>query len=52
MFGNPVYRQILQRGGAEPSEVQAAVAAVMREEHRGEPAVVSMQAIVFDAHKA
>lgn len=52
VFGSPAFDQIRQRGGAKPSEVQEAVAAAMRREFGGEPGVVSMQAIVFEAHKA
>jgi SAM-dependent methyltransferase len=52
IFGSPVFDQIRQRGGATPSEVQDAVAAAMRREFGGEPGVVSMQAIIFEARKA
>jgi SAM-dependent methyltransferase len=51
VYGNPVYDQIRQRGGATPSDIQAAVAAVMRQEFGGEPGLVPMQAIVFEARK-
>ena len=50
VFGNPVFDQIRQRG-AKPSEVHEAVAAAMREEFGGEPAVVPLQAIMFEARK-
>jgi hypothetical protein len=52
VFGSPVFDQIRQRGGATRSEVQDAVAASMRWEFGGEPGVVSMQAIVFEARRA
>jgi len=52
VFGSPVFDQIRQRGGAAPSEVQEAVTAAMRRELGSEPAVVSMQAVVFEARKS
>lgn len=52
VFGSPAFDQIRQRNGAEPSEVQEAVAAAMRREFGGEPGLVSMQAIMFEARKA
>ncbi len=51
VFGNPVFDQIRQRGGAEPSKVQEAVAAAMRKEFGGDSAEISLQAIVFEARK-
>jgi ubiquinone/menaquinone biosynthesis C-methylase UbiE len=51
VFGNPVFDQIRQRGGAAPSEVQQAIATAMRQEFGGEPAVVPLQAIVFESRK-
>ena len=50
-FGNPVFDQIRQRGGAEPDQIQEAVAVAMRQEFGGEPGVTSIQAIVFEAGK-
>jgi hypothetical protein len=52
IFGNPVFDQVRQRGGAAASEVQDAVATAMRREFGGEPGVVSLQAILFEARKA
>lgn len=52
VFGSPVVDQIRQRHGAEPSEVQEAVAAAMRREFAGDPALLPLQAIVFEACKA
>jgi hypothetical protein len=49
VFGSPVLDQIRQRGGAEPTEIQEAVAAAMRHEFGREPSVVPTQAIVFEA---
>jgi len=51
VFGSPVIDQIRQRGGVAPSDVQEAVAAAMRREFGGEPGLVSMQAIVFEARR-
>ena len=51
VFGNPVLDQIMQRGGVEPGEVQNAVAAAMRKEFGQEPAVMPLQAIIFEAWK-
>jgi SAM-dependent methyltransferase len=51
VFGNPVFDQIRQRG-AKPSEVHGAVADAMREEFGVEPAVVPLQAIMFEVRKA
>jgi SAM-dependent methyltransferase len=51
VFGNPVFDQIRQRGGAAPSDVQQAVAAAMRREFGGEPGVVPTQAITFESRK-
>jgi len=51
VFGSPVFEQIRQRGGVAPTEIQNAVAAAMRREFGGEPGVVPMQAIVFEARK-
>ena len=50
VFGNPVFDQIRQRGG-KPSEVHQAVAAAMREEFGDEPAMISLQALMFEARK-
>ncbi len=52
VFGSPVVDQIRQRGGTAPSEIQDAVAVAMRRELGEEPAIVPMQAIVFEARKA
>jgi SAM-dependent methyltransferase len=49
VFGSPVLDQIRQRGGAEPTEIQEAVATAMRHEFGREPSVVPTQAIVFEA---
>lgn len=51
VFGSPVIDQIRQRGGAEPTEIQQAVAATMRREFGGEPSLMPIQAIVFEARK-
>ncbi len=51
VFGNPVFDQIRQRGGAEPAQIQEAVAMAMRQEFGGEPGVMPIQAIVFEARK-
>jgi hypothetical protein len=37
VFGNPVFDQIRQRGGVEPTHIQEAVATAMRHEFGGEP---------------
>ena len=52
VFGNPVYDQIRQRGGESPDQIQEAVALAMKEEFGGEPGVMPLQAIVFEARKA
>jgi hypothetical protein len=46
-----VFDQIRQRGGVEPTQIQEAVAIAMRHEFGGEPSVMPMQAIVFEARK-
>jgi glycosyltransferase involved in cell wall biosynthesis len=51
VFGNPVFDQIRQRGGMEPTQIQEAVASAMRKEFGGEPGVMPIQAIVFEARK-
>ena len=51
VFGNPVFDQIRQRGGVEPTQIQEAVASAMRKEFGGEPGVMPIQAIVFEARK-
>jgi ubiquinone/menaquinone biosynthesis C-methylase UbiE len=51
VFGNPVFDQIRQRGGATPDQIQEAVATAMRLEFGGEPGVMPIQAIVFEARK-
>jgi SAM-dependent methyltransferase len=51
VFGSPVFDQIRQRGGAEPGRIQEAVAAAMKQEFGGEPGVMPLQAIVFEARK-
>jgi SAM-dependent methyltransferase len=51
VFGNPVFDQIRQRGGVEPTQIQAAVATAMRQEFGGEPGIMPIQAIVFEAQK-
>ena len=51
VFGNPVFDQIRQRGGVKPAQVQEAVATAMRGEFGGEPGVMPIQAIVFEARK-
>jgi hypothetical protein len=51
VFGNPVFDQIRQRGGVEPTQIQAAVATAMRQEFGGEPGIMPIQAIVFEARK-
>ena len=51
VFGSPVFGQIQARGGVPPATIQDAVAAAMRREFGGEPGVVPMQAIVFEARK-
>jgi SAM-dependent methyltransferase len=51
VFGNPVFDQIRQRGGVEPIQIQEAVATAMRHEFGGEPGVMPIQAIVFEARK-
>ena len=51
VFGNPVFDQIRQRGGVKPAQVQEAVATAMRREFGGEPGVMPIQAIVFEARK-
>jgi hypothetical protein len=43
--------QIRQRGGMEPTQIQEAVAMAMRQEFGGEPGVMPIQAIVFEARK-
>jgi hypothetical protein len=52
VFGTPAFDQIRQRGSADPSSVQQAVAAALRREFGGEPSTISIQAIMFEAHKA
>ena len=51
VFGNPVIDQIRQRGGVEPAEIQQAVASTMRSEFGGEPGMMPIQAIVFEARR-
>lgn len=51
VFGSPVIDQIRQRGGAEPTEIQQAVAATMRREFGDEPSLMPIQAIVFEARR-
>jgi SAM-dependent methyltransferase len=51
VLGNPVFDQIRQRGGVEPTQIQEAVATAMRREFGREPSVVPTQAIVFEARK-
>ena len=51
VFGNPVIDQIRQRGGVEPTEIQQAVAATMRDEFGREPSLMPIQAIVFEARR-
>jgi SAM-dependent methyltransferase len=51
VFGSPVFDQIHQLGSVEPTQIQEAVATAMRQEFGGEPGVMSIQAIVFDAQK-
>lgn len=51
VFGNPVFDQIRQRGGVKPAQIQEAVATAMRREFGGEPGVMPIQAIVFEARK-
>jgi hypothetical protein len=51
VFGSPVFGQIQERGSVAPSVIQDAIAAAMRQEFGGEPGVVPMQAIVFEARK-
>jgi len=51
VFGNPVFDQIRQRGGVEPARMQEAVATAMKQEFGGEPSVMPLQAIVFEARK-
>jgi SAM-dependent methyltransferase len=51
VFGNPVFDQIRQRGGVKPAQIQEAVATAMRHEFGGEPGVMPIQAIVFEAQK-
>jgi len=51
VFGNPVLDQIRLRGGMEPTQIQEAVAMAMRQEFGGEPGVMPIQAIVFEARK-
>ncbi len=51
VFGSPVFDQIRQRGGVEPMRVQAALATAMKQEFGGEPGVMPLQAIVFEARK-
>jgi ubiquinone/menaquinone biosynthesis C-methylase UbiE len=51
VFGNPVFDQIRQRGGVEPTQIQEAVAKAMRHEFGGEPGVMPIQAIVYEARK-
>jgi SAM-dependent methyltransferase len=51
VFGNPVFDQIRQRGGEEPARIQEAVAVAMKQEFGDEPAVMPLQAIVFEAQK-
>jgi hypothetical protein len=43
--------QMRQRGGVEPTQIQEAVAKAMRHEFGGEPGVMPIQAIVFEARK-
>jgi ubiquinone/menaquinone biosynthesis C-methylase UbiE len=51
VFGNPVIDQIRQRGGVEPAKIQQAVALAMRDEFGGEPSMMPIQAIVFEARR-
>jgi hypothetical protein len=51
VFGSPVFDQIHQLGSVEPTQIQEAVATTMRQEFGGEPGVMSIQAIVFEAQK-
>jgi len=51
VFGNPVIDQIRQRGGAESTEIQQAVAASMRSEFGPEPSSMPIQAILFEMRK-
>lgn len=51
VFGNPVLDQIRQRGGIEPTQIQEAVTMAMRQEFGGEPGMMPIQAIVFEARK-
>ena len=51
VFGTPVFEQIRQRGGVPPSDIRDAVAAAWRKEFGAEPAMVPMQAIVFETRK-
>ena len=52
VFGTPAFDQIRQRGSADPSSVQQAVAAALQREFGGEPGTISIQAIMFETHKA
>jgi ubiquinone/menaquinone biosynthesis C-methylase UbiE len=49
IYGNPVFDQIRQRGGASPAEVQAAVATALAREFGGNTGTISLQAIVVEA---
>ena len=46
-----MFDQIRRRGGVEPTQIQEAVASAIRKEFGGEPAVMPIQAIVFEARK-
>lgn len=49
--GNPVFDQILERGGAGHDEIIASLAAALRREFGADPGRMPLQAIVFEAHK-
>ena len=51
VFGSPVVDQIRQRGGVELAEIQQAVAAALRDEFGPEPALMPIQAIVFETRR-
>jgi SAM-dependent methyltransferase len=49
--GNPVFDQIRQRGGEEAARIVEAVSMAMKQEFGGEPGVMPIQAMVFEAQK-
>jgi SAM-dependent methyltransferase len=51
VYGSPIVEQVQQRGGVDPDRVVDAIVRHYRNEFGNEPAMISMQAILFSASR-